>query len=832
MKVGSVVRKAMRAGRAGTLDRALQIARVRIERRTARREGAAPSLWAHLRAEPAKLREARRAALQGDAERAEQQVFDVMRQRASFLPALADTDVTLSAARDRFPEACAATIAAADRALAHRFTLFGWMEVDAGSEISWLHDPFTGNTCPPSFWADLDLDHSATLNVRMLWELNRHQHLVELARAYGLTRDQRYADEVARQMRSWIAQNPYGLGPNWAASLEVALRAIAWLWVQSLLLRMGGMTSRLNLEIASVMLQSGTHIARHLSHTYAPNTHLLGEALGLVYMGAALPELAEARRWFALGRRLLIREAELQFLSDGFHFEHSTWYHRFATDMCLHAAVVCRQAGQPLPRPTLERIQRMVDCLAALGANTGPVISMGDEDGGMLLPLAHIPPRNFRDTMSVGAALFGRADLKPSTEEPAEAVLWLLGPQALSNDDALVPDALSSGKSVVLPGVGLVIMRSESGLSLAFDCGGRCPPESAHDHADALSIQLHSAAGPLLADPGTYVYAGLGGWRQYFRSTAAHNTVVIDGRGQAQADGPFAWRASGDMRRRECFCNMGFDYAEGEYLHHPRVGRIAHTRRLLYVKPDYWVVCDLVSGDETHDLEQWFHLPPCQATLDASGRCVAQTPGGRLVLAPVGPGAQAHMVEGEEDPIQGWVSDAFGRKSPAPAVCYHTRALLPAALVTVVAAREYGSLPVVVPLGDEHGSSAAAIAVQWLGCRDHMLLAPGDGRARAFGAYETDARAACVREDSSGEVTAISLCSGTFLRHRGKNVVVLGSRANDFHATREGRSVELWGTIDTVELGWAAGSAQLNGQPATLDASAIGITVKGTPAPT
>jgi len=65
---------------------------------------------------------------------------------------------------------------------------------------------------------------------KIIHELNRHQHLPRLAKAYLLTGDERYSSEAVAQLNIWIDQNPPGRGINWQSSLEIGIRAISWLW--------------------------------------------------------------------------------------------------------------------------------------------------------------------------------------------------------------------------------------------------------------------------------------------------------------------------------------------------------------------------------------------------------------------------------------------------------------------------------------------------------------------------------------------------------------------------------------------------------------------------
>ena len=174
---------------------------------------------------------------------------------------------------------------------------------------------------------------------KVTWELNRHQHLVTLAKASGLTGDRRYADEILQHWRQWRAENPYPVGINWASSLEVSFRSLSWLWTYHLLQGSPEIADFREEWLRSLALH-GRHIERYLSTYFSPNTHLLGEGVGLFFLGVLCPELAAAERWKALGWEIVLREAERQVQADGFHFEQSTYYHVYALDFFLHSAIL------------------------------------------------------------------------------------------------------------------------------------------------------------------------------------------------------------------------------------------------------------------------------------------------------------------------------------------------------------------------------------------------------------------------------------------------------------------------------------------------------------
>ena len=75
------------------------------------------------------------------------------------------------------------------------------------------------------------LDFDRVGDHKVIWELNRHQHMVVLAQAWRLTNDTRYKNELFALLESWWLDNPVQRGINWASALEVAFRALSWTWV-------------------------------------------------------------------------------------------------------------------------------------------------------------------------------------------------------------------------------------------------------------------------------------------------------------------------------------------------------------------------------------------------------------------------------------------------------------------------------------------------------------------------------------------------------------------------------------------------------------------------
>ena len=226
------------------------------------------------------------------------------------------------------------------------------------------------------------------------------------------------------------------------------------------------------------------------------------------------------------------------------------------------------------------------------------------------------------------------------------------------------------------------------GHQLIFDVGPLgCPYSAGHGHADLLSVQCVAFGLPFLEDAGTYCYTPDRRWRDFFRGSRAHSALTVDGRDQAEPAGPFSWKERPAARLRRWQSTDRFDYADADHdAFARRSDRVIHRRRVLFVKPDYWLIADDVLGEEEHLVEVRFQFAPMVVTVDATGAARAYGFGRRLLQ--VHPFASvplsAEVREGAIDPTDGWLAPDYGVRRPAPVLVYRLRARLPVRLLTLL----------------------------------------------------------------------------------------------------------------------------------------------------
>ncbi|HJQ98955.1 MAG TPA: alginate lyase family protein [Candidatus Polarisedimenticolaceae bacterium] len=587
------------------------------------------------------------------------------------------------------------TAAAADAVCASRFDLLGYKALSFGDPIDWHLDPISGRRAPQVHWSRIDpLDPASLGDARLVWELNRHVWLVTLGRAYRLTGHDLYAEVAASRLRDWMRENPPGLGINWASSLEVGLRMISWCWALCLLRRAPAFAgASFRTLIRDWIAAHASHVARYLSSYHSPNTHLTGEALALFHAGLLFPELPPAWRWRGLGERILTREIHQQVLNDGVYFEQSTGYQRYTVEFYLHFLVLAAANGMVPAAAIGLRVQEMLDFLLYVTTPSGRLPQIGDADGAALVPLSERDADDPAPLFSTAAVLFDRPDYAWAAGDLAPETVWLLGAREASAFDDVRPEPPAASPSRLFAAGGYAVMRSDwrsDAHQLLFDVGPLgCPATSGHGHADLLSIQCSAFGTPYLVDPGTFVYTRHAAWRDRFRSTAAHNTLRVDGVDQAETDGPFRWRERPVARIRSWTSSEASDFACAE---HGAYGRLAppvtHRRTVVFEKPTHWVVVDELEGEGEHGWELRWQFAPLPVAIEPDGWVRARSGNGTALLmgvvAPVTP--QLRVSSGDDAGAEGggWVSPSYGRRIAAPQLVVSGRSALPCRIVTVI----------------------------------------------------------------------------------------------------------------------------------------------------
>jgi hypothetical protein len=609
--------------------------------------------------------------------------WDTRKERAftAPLPATARAGVA--------PDAAPALIRAADSVLAGTWTVLGTARTDS-ADPDWFHDPVTGRRAPNDRLAFSihHRDEEETGNIKQVWEMSRHHHLTVLAAAWWLTQEERYAEVAAQQLQSWWSANPFLTGVHWTSGIEAGIRLISWTWMRRLLddwPKVGDLFEHNDNAVRQIAWHQ-EFLAVFPSRGSSANNHVVAEAAGRLVAACAFPWYSRTDKWRRSAAELLERELAANTFDDGLNRELATDYHRFVLELGLVAAVEADASGQPLSESTWKRLSRMLDSTAAILDATGRAPRQGDDDEGRVLIVDDPEREPWATVLATGAALLGAGRWWPQLTGAIQAsVLGAIGRPRELPRPKIPPRRFSDA--------GIVILRSrpQDGPEIWCRCDGG--PHgylsiAAHAHADALSLEVRYDGVDILADPGTYCYHGELTWREWFRSTSAHNTVEIGGVSQSVSGGPFLWNAH--ARATTLSCNVGEQPVQTWSAKHDGYLRLKtptmHRRWAMLDSPGRRLtVVDTVDSAVAVPFRLSWHLgPDIVVNLDSTRAKLSWQAGpyhrDGTMLLPDGLAWTCHR--GEVDPIAGWYSPRFGIRVPTTSLVGHGMAGSSIRLVT------------------------------------------------------------------------------------------------------------------------------------------------------
>lgn len=668
-----------------------------------------------------------------------------------------------------FPETTEQIVERAEQLRQHRFDLLGFQGVNYGPEIDWHLDAVHGKRSPHRPWFRIPyLDFDEVGDSKVIWELNRHQHLVTLAKAYRLTERESYGIELFQQWYHWREKNPYPMGINWASSLEVAFRSLSWLWVWHLLDGCPVVPKQFAADLSHALALNARHIQRFLSTYFSPNTHLLGEGVGLFFIGLLCAGLPSAKHWQDCGWKIILKEAQRQVRSDGLHFEQSLYYHTYALDFFLHSRILAQLNRIPIPLTFDQTIEKMLETTAEF-AVAGPAPRFGDDDGGRVFDPGRDQHKFMLDPLVVGSVLYGRPDFKTETLQETEESLWLLGTQGVRQFQEQLAQKRETS-SLAMEAAGIYIMRSSgpTPCQLVVDAGPQGAGHSGHGHADALSVQLTANGKPLLIDPGTFTYAHPREERDWFRGTAAHNTIQVDDTSQAAPAGPFGWNGKANGTVESWITGKIFDLFVGTHTGYSQLpSPVQHRRFIFHLKSRFWVIRDVLEGTGLHKLSASWHFAPGSLHAIPEGtRFVGDDDVVPLTLL------VAVKSSCRKEISQDWYSPVYGKKEASPTFRMTTYASLPVELTTMLIPHsEVTTHPGLLrPVESAHkGASVEAFRYSTTTAEDHFFFADKPGNWQV-GPYASNAKFLYCSTDANRTVLQFVVCRGSYFAYGGRRL--------------------------------------------------------------
>lgn len=402
------------------------------------------------------------------------------------------------------------------------------MGLEVGSAPDWHRDYLAGLSFGGGL-SSLKLNHRSLpqgMDPRLVWEINRWQHLTRLAQAAWLDKDGPAAGRVVELMDSWCAANPPGTGLNWTSSLEVGIRLLNLNWIDALLRDVLPDPSSWDRLLGRILPAHTWWAWAFRSPGSSANNHLLGELAGLIVTVARWPAAARFAVPLDQLAALLYDQISRQFAADGGNREQALHYHFFAWEISLHALRSLELAGFKIPAEISGRMRGAASFWLALEGGE-EAWDYGDSDDAIVVPLG-------------GFSHAQEAWRKWMSREESEVGFWL-GSTADFARPVTAP-ALNPGTWQIFRDSGYAVLRNDRAF-LRLDASPLGYLSGAgHGHLDALHLSVWIGGMAFLVDPGTGGYYANPEERNVLASAESHNGPFAPEADYPIRRGPFLWQ--------------------------------------------------------------------------------------------------------------------------------------------------------------------------------------------------------------------------------------------------------------------------------------------------
>ncbi|UCE08257.1 MAG: alginate lyase family protein, partial [bacterium] len=485
------------------------------------------------------------------------------------------------------------------------------------------------------------------------YQFHRMYWLINLGKVYGRTGEEKYAVEWIAELVDWADDNP----PGYPRTLDTGIRLRNWAESYQYFIHKYQSSSITSQDHVTV-LKSLMEQCRFLRDNWRDEGNWgANETRGLGAVVVMFPEFKFTSNtnwdwWRDLVLYRLQHHLSGDFFPDGVQYETSPSYHSLEYRNLFLNYKLLGMNGISISDALKDLFVKPLEFMMHIHKPDGYLPQLSDTDR-----------KSYRNHLEEGAEFFNRQDMLYAAT---------MGNRGTPPRNTFAP----------FPYGGYFVMRSDWGQQqndykdtkyLVFDTGSN---EPWHAHYDILNFEAYANKTVLIRDPGRYNYVS-GYWRDYFKNTTAHNTIVIDNQNQKRGTSgtPISWISL-----------PGFDYVSGE---HNAYSGLTHERRIFFVKPEYWVISDLITGNGYHVYDLYFHLDSPYLnhnTLNESDHSVG-TP--NYIIMPSDISAKAEV-------ITGWVSNSYNSKQEAPIVKYQKNGSPPITFETVLFPYDSGVKPLVV----------------------------------------------------------------------------------------------------------------------------------------
>lgn len=514
--------------------------------------------------------------------------------------------------KSTYPDEVAKTLKNANRILNHNFLFQDEWDLEK-------------STIPYQFKGAIDWKTMPSDDIEWCYMLNRHKFWIDLGKAYLLTGDEKYAKEFVKQSAHWIDNNP--LNDNlkkysWRR-IEAGIRCENWIKSFEYFKNSNYITEEFFVKFLNSLDQHAQYINNSFSTFSKTSNWGIIEFNGLFTVSQFLTEFKASKKWETDALNNLSTCIELQILEDGTHWEQSPMYHNAVFHCFMNVNLIGQRNHIALPDYIIQKTKQMAYANVQWQKPNFHEPLLGDSDDNDL-----------RSLLTISSFLFSDSVLKSRAFKSLDYENFFI----IGKENGITYENIAGRQpgflSVYQQSSGDFYMRSSwkenatyTGFHLKkLGCG--------HGHDNLLHFTLFANGKDYLVDGGRYTYVD-NHWREFFKNNKSHNTLGVDDLTNSTYSD--SWSNSFEARSQGVFTKIesSFDYAEAENTAYKRLkDPVSMKRRLLFIKPNVWVLFDSFSANQEHKFSQYFNFPNDSIQIE-NGKLKTTYANNNLLIQPV-----------------------------------------------------------------------------------------------------------------------------------------------------------------------------------------------------
>lgn len=481
---------------------------------------------------------------------------------------------------------------------------------------------------PVQFNEKIDWDINPFEDYEWTYMLNRNRFFTSLAESFLFTSDVKYANNFEILINDWIDNNRLSKEKqktSWR-TIEAGIRCKNWVKALDIFLKTEYISEELLAKILISINKHMEYIMENNNGNRVLSNWVILEQQGAFAIETFFPELKVSEVYEEKTLETLEEALNLQVVEDGLHWEQSFQYHNEMLNCALETIILARKNEIEISDSILDVTKKMAYATMYIIKPNHCQSNYGDSD-----------KEDLRNILTLSSLVFNDGKLKSKAYKNIDKdTLFIYGVKGVEEFKSIIYEEVDE-ESKGFKDSGLYFMRSgfgeEDSYSM-FKCGFL---GSGHGHSDTLHLEVSARGEDVLVDSGRYTYSPENKLRIELKRPKSHNTTTVDDLDFTVCTSSWSNNGIATPIKQQCKFTDKYDFVEGGHLGYMSLEKsVFVNRKVIYIKPNIWIINDEFHGIGEHKYKQYFNFNRDKVKLNNNKDIIYNGDKGDFVIKPLG----------------------------------------------------------------------------------------------------------------------------------------------------------------------------------------------------